>query len=61
MLKEPVVSASYTLPESMKERIERMAAQQDLNASQVARRIFSEFFDRLDAESAKLHSAPLKA
>jgi predicted transcriptional regulator len=49
MTKDAVVPASYTIPETLKERIERIASEQDLTASQVIRRILAEHFSRVDA------------
>lgn len=43
-----LVTAAYTIPSGWKSRIERSAKDQDLNASQVVRRILREHFDRED-------------
>jgi len=49
MSEETLVPAAYTIPDTDKARIERMAREQDLNASQVMRRILREYFAQLDA------------
>lgn len=47
---DELITSSYTIPTDIKDRIDQMAKDQDLNASQVVRRIFREYFERLDAE-----------
>jgi hypothetical protein len=47
---EITVGVSYTMPESLKERIEREAKAQDLKASQLVRRIINGYFATLDAK-----------
>lgn len=47
----PLITASYTIPADQKARIERDAAREDLNASQVVRRILREHYARIDAAS----------
>lgn len=52
---EPVeknVTAGYVIPPAYKRRIEEMAKAQDLSESQIVRRIFSEYFARVDVEAA---------
>lgn len=44
-----LVTASYTIPADLKARIEQTAIKQDLNASQVVRRILREHYNRADA------------
>ena len=44
-----LVTASYTIPADTKARIERDAQREDLNASQVMRRILREHYARVDA------------
>jgi len=50
---DPTVVAAYSIPADFKERIEKMAKDQDLNASQLVRRILRDYFERLDAEAVK--------
>jgi hypothetical protein len=53
-----LVTAAYTIPEDVKARIEREAAAQDLNASQVMRRILNEHYRRVDAELNEFAQIP---
>ena len=55
-----LVTASFTIPADHKDRIEQIAKSQDLNASQVVRRILADHFAKLDAEKAEKESAPRK-
>lgn len=52
------ITASYTIPSDFKERIDQMARDEDLNSSQVVRRIFREYFERLDAEKKTGRKSP---
>ena len=49
---DELVTAAYTIPASWKARIERIAKNSDLNASQVVRRILGEHFDREGTDAA---------
>ena len=55
---EVLVPAAYTLPKELKKRIELMASEQDLNPSQLVRRILREHFERLDAERKAAKKSP---
>ena len=48
-----LAQATYTIFIEQKERIEHVAQVEDLNASQVIRRILAQYFERLDAEAIK--------
>ncbi len=56
---EEIVVAAYGIPAEIKERIERTAKEQDLNASQFVRRILREYFESVDAaiEDAQAEAA----
>lgn len=57
----PLVTASYTIPADLKARIEQTAAKQDLNASQVMRRILREHYRLADAQPDPAPAAPTAA
>lgn len=48
---DTLVPAAYTIPAGTKERIEKLAKEEDLNPSQLVRRILREYFEELDAAS----------
>lgn len=56
-----LVTASYTIKEEHKARIESMARKEILNASIVMRRILDEYFAKLDASPAPNGKKPRKA
>ena len=56
---DELVTASYTIPTDIKDRIDQMAKDQDLNASQVVRRILREHFVAIDAEAKQSKSRKL--
>lgn len=53
-----LVTASYTIPADLKARIEQTAAKQDLNASQVVRRILREHYKQADTPDPALAERP---
>lgn len=52
-----LVTASYTIPADLKARIEQTAVKQDLNASQVVRRILREHYNRSETQPAPATTA----
>lgn len=55
------VTAAYYIPAELKARIERIARDEDLNASQVVRRILRDYFEREDARPAPADTLPTAA
>ena len=55
-------TAAYYIPSSIKARIDQEAKKQDLNSSQLVRRILADYFVRLDAAEVVSNeaSAPRK-
>lgn len=49
---EQLVTAAYSIPQDIKDRLEQDAAKQDLKTSQLVRRILRDYFERLDALDA---------
>lgn len=59
-MEDETVVAAYSLPKSLKERVEQEARKSDLKTSQLVRRILREYFEALETEVAK-SPAPLAA
>lgn len=57
---DKLVTDSYTIPSTWKERLEEISLQQDLNKSQLMRRILSDYFAKLDATPETPTPAPTK-
>ena len=58
MSDDALVTASYTIPQSVKDRIDQVARESDLNASQVMRRILVEHFSRRQSPQAAPEPQP---
>jgi hypothetical protein len=56
--KEMLVPAAYTLPLEVKERIEQLARKEDLNPSQLARRIFRDYLKHIDVQTGSVTQPP---